>query len=669
MIPYDQYGRPMNPLLRPLIPMTPPAPPAMLPGPQGLTPLVPQGPMLASAIPMLAPGAAPIGDVVGRFPDAQISAPQPMIPAPTVDAPEEPQSGSRVFASMAPDEGGSALPAALMGAGAAPPGLMDRLASPDGRRNALAMLGLSLMNLGQGGALSPVMAKMVMDQRARQDQAKGLGHVMAALSAASQAPTAAQGIAILDEAMRNPAFQSSPEAAKLLIQSRTGLFDRAAKEQGTQRIAGVMRSLPDNATDQQVAQALVEAGIPYDDQAKALTGLFRKRNREATLATGQPASVDETTGRVTTYGPARRDVSGGMVVDPYAPKPVVGELPRTDKMGAGDTLVRTAPGQAPQTLASVPDKQPIAEPVARQLERLGFTVASVNEALANPDRQAMALGVLELARNRAQATEAIPAPSFEALQNYLRANPGATVEQYFTQQRAGIPGSGAAEATRYGAQQQQDRVNVAAATGQGAAEGRAKAEQGIRIGEERAGKYVTMDGRFVAPRTTERDVDAMIERGEAAYVPYQFDREVILRTRPLMGELDRIEGIVQRRPDLFPPSQGMVPDLLSTTMAKAKAAWTAGTDPDVAAIRRGLAPYGPALSRYSGDTGNTALAERFSNLEAFGAAPSTREVATTLIGDLRRLMRDNLANYRLDPSRFGFKPSGPGPGGPWKPAP
>ena len=163
---------------------------------------------------------------------------------------------------------------------------------------------------------------------------------------------------------------------------------------------------------------------------------------------------------------------------------------------------------------------------------------------------------------------------------------------------------------------------------------------------------------------TGRHPNASLSKQEVykTYIPVKGEgaKTVMLRARPLWEALNRIEQIITTSPDLYPPSTGSkLKDNLAVGKAYANYFTGAKTDPRVGKLRDAFAPYGPALNRFSGDTGNVALSERATNLQALATSPRTREVALETLSELRSSIRDQMAQmgFNVDKILGGWKPS------------
>jgi hypothetical protein len=139
------------------------------------------------------------------------------------------------------------------------------------------------------------------------------------------------------------------------------------------------------------------------------------------------------------------------------------------------------------------------------------------------------------------------------------------------------------------------------------------------------------------------------------------------------GLLDSIEGVIMKRPDLFPIATGnAAQDGVAVTTARAKfLALTnpmspmKGTDADVATLesnRVGL----PSTVRAFGDVGNIAIPEQRIAAESIGLTPSTREAALARVENIRALLNGPIAQAGLPPlvSQFAAEKLPAAPGAP-----
>lgn len=357
----------MNPL---------PLPPLFqFPTPQVARPGIPQPPIIMPP-PMLQPGAIGMnninGVVYGQFPDANIAGPEPMAPPGPmmagISGAEEPTSGYRDLGGAPSPDAVPEGPGMLDQAGSAAGGILDKLLS----RQGLAAIGMGLSGLGPAQFQNPLLQRAALQQMQQRQQAQGYGLALQAISNASKSPDPGQAMAAFDEAMKDPRIQQSPEAMKALISARTPFVTQALQSNEARMVGQVLRGLPGGRLNrEEVITAAASSGIPVENFMRIASALD-PRFRSLTLATGQPAEVDRSTGGYTAIGPSKREVSGGQVVAPYEDQPLVSELPRTDTLSPGQRLVRSTPGQPSSTITSVPERP--TDQTRRGAEILGIDV-------------------------------------------------------------------------------------------------------------------------------------------------------------------------------------------------------------------------------------------------------------------------------------------------------
>lgn len=212
--------------LRPLLPLQfdQPAPLPGLPPLISLPPLQQRQAMLAAnGLPMLQPGTAPVGDLQGQFPDANVSGPGPMA-LPTDPGPDEGSSGYREFAGgeIAAPGGGAGSPGGLPGAA---PGWQDRL------RNVLALSGVAMIGLGGPQGQNPLLAQLVLKQAADRQNQEGFRNAIGALQTAQETSGGDRRAYLSNLAglIRGGGFDRSPTALGLLQKEYSAQNDAAIK--------------------------------------------------------------------------------------------------------------------------------------------------------------------------------------------------------------------------------------------------------------------------------------------------------------------------------------------------------------------------------------------------------------------------------------------------------
>lgn len=156
------------------------------------------------------------------------------------------------------------------------------------------------------------------------------------------------------------------------------------------------------------------------------------------------------------------------------------------------------------------------------------------------------------------------------------------------------------------------------------------------------------------------------------YIATKFESErVLLMRSPVIAKaIDEVRKIVKARPDIYVKGTGdFATDQMALAQSRVKFWATGAIDKDISRLQRSFALFGPILNRYSGDTANTALAERAANLEAMALAPMTQQSALAVLDDLERLVKDSVSSLGVDYEAMKRKgaaaPSDEGNAGEW----
>lgn len=201
-----------------MLPQTLPRPlgiqPNQLPGPPPLIPF-PTAPSLPQ-LPMLQPGAAPAGNVIGRFPDANVSGMDQLAP-PAVAPLDSDSTGLSTGGELGMDYGAGQPDTGVPTSPPSAPG-----AGPNWRQ-ALAMLGVGLMGVGGPHGQNPLLAQVALKHMQQQQSSQGFANAMQAIQAAQES-SGGNRVAFgqkLASLLKDTNILNSPEAYKAIYGAYT----------------------------------------------------------------------------------------------------------------------------------------------------------------------------------------------------------------------------------------------------------------------------------------------------------------------------------------------------------------------------------------------------------------------------------------------------------------